>query len=156
MQVRILFDIFYHGAECEGVFALVYLNLSRVGDVETAVKKLQLRHKKRIAGNREFQYLAEDIREMAEEDAKNSISLNEQIRKEERKQRQEKRLKRENERRAALGLPPADPNDDDAEPLRLRDFIRDESAHILLDWILLESGDVAINAEKSQFKLENQ
>lgn len=128
----------------------------KYGDVETAVKKLQLRHKKRIAGNREFQYLAEDIREMAEEDAKNSISLNEQIRKEERKQRQEKRLKRENERRAALGLPPADPNDDDAEPLRLRDFIRDESAHILLDWILLESGDVAINAEKSQFKLENQ
>lgn len=129
-----------------------YRKYSEIGE---SLKKLEMRHKKRIASNREFQYLVEDIREMEAEDARKSISLNEEKRQTERKNREAKRLARENERRAALGLPPASKDDEDTERLEIRDFVRDESAHILVDWILLQNGELATTTKEADFEVNN-
>ncbi|MFQ5628345.1 MAG: carboxy terminal-processing peptidase, partial [bacterium] len=124
-------------------------------DLSQVKTKLQNRHNIRIASNQEFKYLKEDILEVKKNRSQKSISLNEAKRAQERKDLEVSRLKRLNERRATMGLPLIKKKEDSTEDLNLRDFIRDESAHILVDMILIENGELAITSDKTGFKVNN-
>jgi carboxyl-terminal processing protease len=102
---------------------------------------LRLKSQKRVAGNAEFRYLAEDITHLKQEKTENSVSLLETQRKNEREQMEAKRLARVNERRKAKGLAPlkkgdAIPRDDNAP-----DVLREESLHVLSDLVALSQKD---------------
>jgi len=70
------------------------------GDLRELVGPLQKRHDARIAKDKEFQYLEEDIAEVRKLRKENSISLNEAVRRKER-DAQEARAKLREERQAA-------------------------------------------------------
>jgi carboxyl-terminal processing protease len=70
------------------------------GDLKDLIAPLQQRHEARIAQDREFQYLKEDIAEVQKLRKENSISLNEAVRRKERDE-QEARAKLREERQAA-------------------------------------------------------
>jgi carboxyl-terminal processing protease len=102
---------------------------------------LRVRSQKRVATNVEFRYLAQDIERIKQENAENSISLQETVRKGERDQLETQKLARVNERRKTKGLPPlkkgdAIPKEDDAP-----DILRGESTNILADLIALSKKD---------------
>lgn len=146
--------------ESSNINALVWDKIApaqfeKYADLDETIKKLSRLHNNRIAGSREFKYLNEDIRKIKEARSQNSISLQEAKRLQERQESEEKRLIRENERRVAMGLPPVEKKDENTQKLELRDFIRDESAHILVDLILIENGELAGTSGKSEFKLNN-
>ncbi len=105
---------------------------------------LRLKSQKRVAGNVEFRYLAEDISHLRQEKAENAVSLQETVRKNEREQLEAQRLARVNERRQAKGLPllkkgDTIPRDDNAP-----DVLREESAHVLADLIALSKQDYIV------------
>ncbi len=70
------------------------------GDLKDLIAPLQQRHEARIAQDREFQYLKEDIAEVQKLRKENSVSLNEAVRRKERDE-QEARAKLREERQAA-------------------------------------------------------
>jgi carboxyl-terminal processing protease len=70
------------------------------GDLKEIVGPLQKRHDARVAKDKEFQYLEEDMAEVRKLRKENSISLNEAVRRKERDQ-QEARAKLREERQAA-------------------------------------------------------
>jgi carboxyl-terminal processing protease len=70
------------------------------GDLKELVAPLQKRHETRIAKDKDFQYLNEDIAEVKKLRKENSVSLNEAVRRKER-DAQEARAKLREERQAA-------------------------------------------------------
>jgi carboxyl-terminal processing protease len=72
----------------------------QAGDLKDLIAPLQQRHEARIAQDREFQYLKEDIAEVQKLRKENSVSLNEAVRRKERDD-QEARAKLREERQAA-------------------------------------------------------
>ncbi|MFL6657665.1 MAG: carboxy terminal-processing peptidase [Massilia sp.] len=70
------------------------------GDLKELIAPLQKRHDARIAKDKEFQYLEEDLAEVRKIRKENSISLNEVVRRKER-DAQEARAKQREERQAA-------------------------------------------------------
>ena len=70
------------------------------GDLKEIVPSLQKRHEARIAKDKDFQYLQEDIAEVKKLRKENSVSLNEAVRRKER-DAQEARAKLREERQAA-------------------------------------------------------
>ena len=103
---------------------------TRIGEITNVLPQLQRRHVQRIAADKEFQYLIEDIAEFNTQRKKQEISLNEAERRKERDQ-QEARLKlrakndgkagsaksavREADTAAQAGLPNAAVDADDAD-----------------------------------------
>ena len=71
------------------------------GDLKEIIAPLQKRHDARIAKDKEFQYLQEDIAEVKKLRKENSVSLNEAVRRKER-DAQEARAKLREERQAAV------------------------------------------------------
>ncbi|WP_196138105.1 carboxy terminal-processing peptidase [Aliikangiella sp. G2MR2-5] len=110
----------------------------KAGDVENYVEVLTRKHKERIVKDREFSYLISDINILNERRAKKTISLNIDERKSQRKQDKQKRLERENERRAALGKKPILEIDENTELTEPEDSKLNETANILVDLISLE------------------
>ena len=111
-------------------------NYSLIANLEDVKRKLANMHNERMKTSLDFQYLQEDIVEFAKRDLETSITLNEAQLKKERDEQEERSLQRENQRRAAKGLAPlkkgeAKANDD-------IDFIRDESLHIMADYIQMK------------------
>jgi carboxyl-terminal processing protease len=102
---------------------------------------LRTKSQKRVTGNAEFRYLAEDIAHIKKEKAENSVSLQESQRKNEREQLEAQRLARVNERRKAKGLAPLKKGEtiprDDSAP----DVLREESLHVLADLVSLAQKD---------------
>lgn len=135
--------------ESSNVNALVWDQIApvqyrKVADLSPILPRLRARHQARIANNQEFKFLAEDIEAYKRERNKKVLSLQEAQRRREREEAEARRLARENQRRALFGLPPVkNLNDENYKEIEHRDFIRDECAHILVDFIQLADGGFA-------------
>ncbi|MEO6364918.1 MAG: carboxy terminal-processing peptidase, partial [Luteimonas sp.] len=135
------------------------------GNFSPLLPKLDALHKARSAGDREFQWWAQDVAEFRVEQAKKSLSLNEAERRAERDKQEAKRVSRQAERKT-LGLdldPLADDSADDGLQLGERDIARDaarakaaekrpdpllrESAAILADAVLLLNADRTLTTQ---------
>ncbi|MEJ7806690.1 MAG: carboxy terminal-processing peptidase [Telluria sp.] len=77
------------------------------GDLKELIAPLQKRHEARIAKDKDFQYLAEDLAEIRKLRRENSVSLNEVVRRKER-DAQEARAKQREERQSALAAASGD------------------------------------------------
>ena len=95
--------------------------------------KLIALHKDRMKNSLGYKNLQEDIEEFAKRDAETSVTLNEEQLKRERDEQEAKALQRENQRRAAKGLPPLKKGE--SKPKDDVDFIRDEGLQIMADYM---------------------
>lgn len=107
-----------------------FVPLTNLQDIKL---KLIALHKNRMKNSLGYKNLQEDIEEFAKRDAETSITLNEEQLKRERDAQEAKSLQRENQRRAAKGLPPLKKGE--AKPKDDVDFIRDEGLQIMADYI---------------------
>jgi len=92
----------------------------------------------RMQGDPDMDFLLSDIAAIDEMRSQNAISLNIDVRKQEREERREKRLQRENERRLAVGLDPLESLEDISEDEQ-RDILLDQAAQILTDLAALNN-----------------
>ena len=76
----------------------------RVGDVKSLLPQLHNVHKKRVADDKDFREMVEDINEYIANNDKTTVSLNFEKRKAVREKREQKLIDRENARLEALGL----------------------------------------------------
>ncbi|MFT5520034.1 MAG: carboxyl-terminal processing protease [Enterobacterales bacterium] len=120
---------------------------------------LNAAHKKRVATDKEFMYLIDDIKEYMENSDTKSVSLNLVKRKVKRKEIEDKILERENKRRVEKGLKViADIDEiDEIEDNDAPDPRLDETAEILQDYIqLLDGRKIAyVNQSNKDKQLEN-
>ncbi|MGB4398714.1 MAG: carboxy terminal-processing peptidase, partial [Daejeonella sp.] len=107
-----------------------------VANLDATRSKLKKLHEVRMQKSPEFKNLKEDIVEFAKRDAETSITLNEAQLKKERDDQEAKSLARENQRRAAKGLPALKKGE--PKPKDDIDFIRDESLLIMADYLNLQ------------------
>ncbi len=114
-----------------------YLPLANYGKLIPLLKEA---HKKRIATDKEFRYLIEDINEYLEHNDTKAVSLNLVKRKTKRELKEEKILLRENKRRLAKGLEAVTSIDDIEEDDDRPDPRLEETAEILDDLIQLIDG----------------
>ena len=108
----------------------------QVTNLEDIKRKLIALHNERMKTSLGYKNLLEDIEEFAKRDAETSITLNEEQLKKERDEQEAKALQRENQRRAAKGLPPLKKGE--AKPKDDVDFIRDEGLQIIADYIQIK------------------
>ena len=102
-------------------------------------------HSNRMQEDPDIDYLLSDIAAIEEMRSQDTVSLNIETRKLEREERREKRLQRENERRAAIGLEPLESLEDmpdDEKP----DILLDQAAQILTDLANLANGGGAMQS----------
>ncbi|MFA6970866.1 MAG: carboxy terminal-processing peptidase [Gallionella sp.] len=125
---------------------------TRAGDLTSIVPRLIAKHDQRVAGDKDFQYLREDIAELNDRRKKNAITLNEAERRNER-EAQEVRVKlREKKLGAAIadgdsalqddGLQANERNLDadlaiEKARKNAKDVLLDEAVHILSDEVAL-------------------
>ncbi len=109
---------------------------SLVANLDDVKGKLLSMHKERMKTSLGYQNLQQDIAEFAKREAETSITLNEVQLKKERDDQEAKVLLRENQRRAAKGLPPLKKGE--AKPKDDVDFIRDEGLQIMADYIKIK------------------
>lgn len=124
--------------------------------VSKYLPNLRVKSQKRMTGNIEFRYLAEDIAHLKQERSENLVSLQEVQRKNEREQLEAQRLSRVNERRKAKGLAPlkkgdAIPRDDNAP-----DVLREESLQVLADLAAVSNKDYVAKSLKVEPGKANQ
>lgn len=113
---------------------------NKFSDLNKFVPALKEKHLKRISSNQDFDYLLEDIEIYKENRNKKFLSLNEDVRRKEKEQEDQSRFERENKRRELLGLELLDEEEIPAANPDQKDFLLEESAHILSDLILLTIG----------------
>ncbi len=112
---------------------------NRYGDLSKIIPILKQKHLERITNNQDFDYLLEDIKIYKENKNKTSISLNEVIRKKEKDEEEQKKFERENERRKSIGLDLLDEEVPEVKSDK-KDFLLDETAKIISDYIMLTVG----------------
>jgi len=100
--------------------------------LDTTISSLTANYNSRIKDDPDFQYLVDGIRDIEEVRAQKTVSLNIDARRVERKQAMEKRLQRENVRRAALNLDPIE-SVEALEELDGPDVHLDQAAAIVTD-----------------------
>ncbi len=109
----------------------------RAGDpLDTTITSLTASHIDRAKEDPDFQYLLDGIRDVEEARAKTTMSLNMETRKAERAASLDKRLERENVRRAALGLEALE-SVEALEELEAPDVHLDQAASIVTDLAIL-------------------
>ncbi len=109
----------------------------RAGDpLDTTITSLTASHIDRAKEDPDFQYLLDGIRDVEEARAKTTMSLNIEARKAERAASLDKRLERENVRRAALGLEALE-SIEALEELEAPDVHLDQAASIVTDLAIL-------------------
>lgn len=101
-------------------------NFTHYTDLKPSVDTLVQEHNERVANDPNYQYLLKNIAVFDELRKEKSISLNLQERQQERTKLDKERLERENARRVAVGLKPA-------ESLEALDKSKDEQPDALLD-----------------------
>ena len=118
------------------------------GNFASLLGKLDARHAVRVSKDIEFQWWAEDVANFREQQAKNSVSLNETARRTERDQFDAKRKARA-DKRVALGIaldPLLQPRSDDglqeSERNVAQDAARDKAAKKITDPLLRESAAI--------------
>lgn len=109
---------------------------SIVANLSSVTPRLITLHNERMKTSQEFKNLREDIAEFAKREAETSITLNEVALKKERDEQEAKSLARENQRRAANGLPALKKGE--PKPKDDIDFIRDEGLMILADYLQIK------------------
>ena len=110
--------------------------------LDSTISSLSASHSLRSQGDPDFQYLVEGIRDIEEVRARKSVSLNIENRRNEREESMQRRLERENARRAALQLAPI-ATVEELENLDAPDVQLDQAADIVTDLAVLREIEVA-------------
>ena len=104
--------------------------------LDETITSLTASHVSRAKDDPDFQYLVDGIRDVEEARARTTVSLNIEARKTEREEALERRLERENKRRAALQLEPL-ANTEELEAAEAPDVHLDQAAAIVTDLAIL-------------------
>jgi len=115
-------------------------NFTPFGNIKKYIPALEEKHKERIKNNADFQELIAHVNHLKESMDKHSVSLNQDVRKNEKEEQEAKKLALENAIRKREGLkllkkgevPNHDSKDTDAELY--------ETGHILADYIMMTIG----------------
>ena len=110
--------------------------------LDSTISSLSASHSQRSQGDPDFQYLVEGIRDIEEVRAKTTVSLNMNQRLKEREESTNRRLERENARRAALALEPV-ATIEELEALDAPDVHLDQAADIVTDLAVLREIEAA-------------
>jgi carboxyl-terminal processing protease len=114
-------------------------DFKKFSDIKKYVPILEEKHLKRIAADKDFQYLIEDIKIYNENKKKTYISLKEDVRKIEKEKEEQKKFERDGKKQEETGTELL--NDEiPVTKSEKKDYILDESANILSDLILLTVG----------------
>jgi carboxyl-terminal processing protease len=108
--------------------------------LDTTISSLIASHAMRTEGDPDFKYMVDGIRDIAEIRARKEVSLNIETRRTERDESLQRRLARENDRRAALGLEPLE-SIEDMDEQDMPDVQLDEAAAIVTDLAELRAVD---------------
>ena len=108
--------------------------------LDRAISALTANHLSRSKSDPDYQYLLEDVQDATEIRARKVVSLNLEARRTEREAEQNRRLERENSRRAALGLEPI-ADTEALEDLEEPDVQLDQAAAIITDLVELRQLD---------------
>lgn len=107
---------------------------TKVENLQPMIQVLEAGHKARMEKSPEYHFMLEDIKELAErKDKDRSVSLNEEVLKQERDQEEQEALDRLNARRKIQGLPVLKKGD--PIPSEPYDFILDESLKVISDMV---------------------
>jgi carboxyl-terminal processing protease len=104
--------------------------------LDSTISSLTASHNQRSQGDPDFQYLVEGIRDIEDVRSKKAVSLNIDKRMQEREESMNRRLERENARRAALQLEPV-ATIEELEKLDTPDVQLDQAADIVTDLAVL-------------------
>jgi len=110
-------------------------NYKTLANIAPIKRGLIEKHDKRMKGNKDFEYLLADIKELKLRDAETSATLNEVIAKKERDEKEAESLARDNEKRIARGLAPIKKGDPKPKAEKAFDFMLEESCLIVGDFV---------------------
>ncbi len=116
------------------------LNYEKYSDIQKFIPELIKRHNDRTLNDPDFQYLIEQIKEYRESRNQKMVSLNEEVRRKQKEADEERKFQRENELRKKKGLKLLDKGEIPEDKLDNTDYILNESAKILSDYIVLSIG----------------
>ena len=114
-------------------------DFNKFSDMSKFIPELNEKHLERISTNKDFQYLLEDINIYKENKKKTFISLNEEIRKQEKQKEEQRKLERDGKTEEQVDAElldeeiPAIKKDKD-------DYLLNETAKIISDYILMTVG----------------
>jgi len=109
--------------------------------LDSTISSLSASHNRRSQGDPDFRYLVDGIRDIEEVRARISVSLNIEKRTKEREKSMNRRLERENARRAALQLEPI-ATVEELENMDMPDVHLDQAAGIVTDMAVLREIEV--------------
>ena len=110
-------------------------NYKTLANIAPIKRVLVEKHDKRMKGNKDFEYLLADIKELKLRDAETSATLNEMVAKKERDEKEAESLARDNEKRIARGLAPIKKGDPKPKAEKAFDFMLEESCIIVSDFV---------------------
>lgn len=116
------------------------LQYEKYSDVQKFIPELVKRHNERTINDPDFQYLIDQIKEYRESRNQKMVSLNEEVRRKQKEADEERKFQRENELRKKKGLKLLDKGEVPDEKSDSTDYILNESAKILSDYITLSVG----------------
>lgn len=116
------------------------LSYEKYSDIQKYIPELIKKHNARIINDPDFQYLLEQIKEYRASRNLTVVSLNEEVRRKQKEADEERKFQRENELRMKKGLKLLDKGEIPDEKLDNTDYILNESAKILSDYIMLTIG----------------
>lgn len=108
---------------------------SSIRNLSAEIVRLSANHEARMKTSEDYTLLLEDIDEFAKRRKEKTVVLNEQQMKEEREADRRRELTDYNRQRALKGLPPIEKMEDRPKEEKPYDFVKDESAQILVDFI---------------------
>ena len=110
-------------------------NYKTLANIAPIKRVLIEKHDKRMKGNKDFEYLLADIKELKLRDAETTATLNEVIAKKERDEKEAESLERDNEKRLARGLAPIKKGEPKPKAEKAFDFMLEESCLIVGDYL---------------------
>jgi carboxyl-terminal processing protease len=110
-------------------------NYKTLANIAPIKRVLIEKHDKRMKGNKDFEHLLADIKELKLRDAETSATLNEMVAKKERDEKEAESLARDNEKRIARGLAPIKKGDPKPKAEKAFDFMLEESCIIVSDFV---------------------
>jgi carboxyl-terminal processing protease len=110
-------------------------NYKTLANIAPIKRVLIEKHDKRMKGNKDFEYLLADIKELKLRDAETAATLNEMVAKKERDEKEAESLARDNEKRIARGLAPIKKGDPKPKAEKAFDFMLEESCIIVSDFV---------------------
>jgi carboxyl-terminal processing protease len=114
-------------------------DFNKFSDITKYLPEINTRHLQRISNNKDFQNLLEDISIYKENKKKTFISLNEEIRKQEKEKEDQRKLDRDskNQGQTETGL-----LDEEVPVIKVdnNDYMLNETAKIISDYILMSVG----------------